>query len=95
MIDDEKQPATIKPFALSVPATAVFINSGKSTVWEKLARGELEAVKDGARTKVTMASIERHVTSWPPAKFHPLKPRRRATHVVRRPRQRAENPNAR
>jgi hypothetical protein len=88
MIDDEKPQATIKPFALSVPATAAFTDSGESTIWEKLARGALEAVKDGTRTKVTMASIERHVASLPPAKFHPLKPRRRATHVARRPRPR-------
>jgi hypothetical protein len=34
-----------------------------------------------------MASIERHVATRPKAKFQPLKPRRRATHIVRRPRE--------
>ena len=72
MIDDSK----FKPFAVSVSAAARIIGSGKSTIWEKLAKGELDAVKDGRRTKVILASIERHVASWPRAKFQPHKPRR-------------------
>jgi hypothetical protein len=75
MMDDSKQPQ-LKPFAVSVTEAARITASGESTIWEKLAKGELDAVKDGGRTKVTMASIERHVASWPKAKFQPLKPRR-------------------
>jgi excisionase family DNA binding protein len=73
---------------VSVSEAARLTDSGESTIWEKLAKGELDAIKDGVRTKITMASIERHVASWPKAKFAPPKPRRRATHVARRPRQR-------
>jgi hypothetical protein len=86
-MDDNKQ-LQLKPFAVSVAEAARITDSGASTIWEKLAKGELDAVKDGVRTKVTMVSIERHVASWPKAKFQPLKPRRRATDVVHRPRQR-------
>jgi hypothetical protein len=86
-MDDNKQPQ-LKPFAVSVAEAARITDSGESTIWEKLAKGELDAVKDGVRTKVTMASLERHVASWPKAEFQPLKPRRRATHIVRRPRPR-------
>jgi excisionase family DNA binding protein len=81
-MDDNKQPQ-LKPFAVSVTEAARITASGESTIWEKLAKGELDAVKDGGRTKVTMASIERHVASWPKAKFQPLKPRRRAARAAR------------
>jgi hypothetical protein len=40
-----------------------------------LARGEYEAVKDGGRTKILVASIKRRRASLPLAKFKPL-PRR-------------------
>jgi hypothetical protein len=86
-MDDNKQPQ-LKPFAVSVAEAARITDSGESTIWEKLAKGELDAVKDGVRTKVTLASIERHVASWPKAEFQPLKPRRRAPHIARRSRQR-------
>jgi hypothetical protein len=38
---------------------------GRSSVYEMIKRGELEAYKDGARTKVTMESIERRLASLP------------------------------
>ena len=85
-MDDNKQ---LKPLLASVSEAARLIDAGESTIWDLLAKGELDAVKDGARTKILMASIERHVASRPKARFQPLKPRRRATHVVRRSRQRA------
>jgi hypothetical protein len=72
---NENSPAGLRPFAVSVSKAAKLLDSGESTVWAKLARGDLEAIKDGARTKVTLASIERHVSTWPRAKF--LKPRPR------------------
>jgi hypothetical protein len=86
--DDKKSQASLKPFAVSVADTARILDCGESTVWEKLAKGELHARKDGVRTKILMASIERHVETWPRAKFEPLKPRQRAARVVRRSRQR-------
>ena len=69
--------ASLKPFVLSVAETARLLGCGESTVWEKLARGQLIAVKDGCRTKILMSSIERHAASWPRAQFQPFKPRAR------------------
>ena len=85
-MDDNNQPQ-LKPFFVSVAEAARLTDAGESTIWDLLAKGELTAVKDGARTKILMASIERHVATRPKAKFQPLKPRRRATHVARRPRE--------
>jgi hypothetical protein len=34
-------------------------NCGASTVYERLARGEYEAVKDGSKTLITVESIKR------------------------------------
>ena len=82
-MDDNNQ---LKPLLVSVAEAARLTDAGESTIWDLLAKGELDAVKDGARTKILMASIERHVATRPKAKFQPLKPRRRATHIVRRPR---------
>jgi hypothetical protein len=76
--DHEREAVTLRPLAVSVAKAALILNSGESTIWEKLARGELDAIKDGTRTKITMASIERHAASWPKAQFKPLKPRREA-----------------
>jgi hypothetical protein len=70
----------IEPLVVSVKNAAVICDAGVSTVWEMLARGELDAVKDGARTKVTMASIKRRQANLPRATFKalaPLKRRRR------------------
>jgi hypothetical protein len=76
----------LEPFALSPKETAVYENCGVSVVYERLARGEYAAVKDGTRTKILVASIKRRREDLPQAKFQPLKPRRRD--IVRRPRQR-------
>jgi excisionase family DNA binding protein len=84
-MDDNNQPQ-LKPFFVSVAEAARLTDAGESTIWDLLAKGELTAVKDGARTKILMASIERHVATRPKAKF--LKPRRRAIHAARRPRPR-------
>jgi hypothetical protein len=78
----------LEPFALSPRETAIYENCGVSVVYERLARGEYEAVKDGTRTKIVVASIKRRRAGLPRAKFQPLKPRRRATHIGHRPRQR-------
>jgi hypothetical protein len=77
----------LEPFALSPKETAVYENCGISVVYERLARGEYAALKDGTRTKILVASIKRRREGLPQAKFQPLKPRRRAAHIVRRPRE--------
>jgi hypothetical protein len=73
----------IKPFAVPIPEAARLLGwgrkagGGRSSINEALARGELEAVKDGRRTLVTMKSIEHRAASRPRAVFKPLKPRRK------------------
>lgn len=72
---------SIKPFAVPIPEAARLLGfgrkpgGGRSSINEALARGELEAVKDGSRTLVTMESIERRAASRPRAVFKPLRPR--------------------
>jgi hypothetical protein len=66
----------LEPFALSPKETATIENCGVSVVYERLARGEYEAVKDGTRTKILVESIKRRRASLPKAMFQPLKPRR-------------------
>ena len=75
-LPEEETKASIKPYAVSVAKAAQILDSGESTIWEKLAKGQLTACKDGVRTKILMASIERHIATWPKAEFKPLKPRR-------------------
>jgi hypothetical protein len=63
---------------LSVRDTALVEDCGESVVWERLARGEYEAIKDGTRTKILPESIRRRRASLPRAEFKPPKPRTRA-----------------
>jgi len=64
----------IAPIGLTVRQTSKVENASRSTVYERLARGEYDAVKDGKRTLITLESIERrrHATLTP-AKFKPLR----------------------
>jgi nitroimidazol reductase NimA-like FMN-containing flavoprotein (pyridoxamine 5'-phosphate oxidase superfamily) len=73
----------------SVNTTAEIEDSGVSVVWDRLARGEYDGVKDGTRTKITGESILRRRASLPRAEFKPPKPR--ASH--RRRQQSPENRN--
>jgi hypothetical protein len=67
--------ATIEPFAVPILEAARLLGrgrkarGGRSSICELLARGELDAVKDGRLTLVTMASIRRLHASRPPAVF--------------------------
>jgi hypothetical protein len=65
----------LEPFAISVKETAVYDNCGRSVVYERLARGEYEAIKDGTRTKIIVASIKRRRAGLSKATFKPLPPR--------------------
>jgi hypothetical protein len=60
----------VKPIALSINETGKALGGeghplSRNTIYRMLARGELEAFKFGARTMVTMASIEAAVASAP------------------------------
>jgi hypothetical protein len=69
--------APLEPFAVSPREAAILENCGRTVIYERLARGEYTAVKDGTRTKILFESIKRRRATLPPAKFKPLTPRRR------------------
>ena len=53
----------MKPIALSIPETGKALGGerdplSRNTIYRMIGRGELEAFKLGARTMVTLASIE-------------------------------------
>src|SRR5262245_48168667 len=50
---------SIEPIFLSISATAETLATSPSEIYQRLARGELTAVKDGSRTKVTYESVKR------------------------------------
>jgi hypothetical protein len=58
--------AQLEPFAISPRQAAKLEDCGLTLMYERLKRGEYEAVKDGTRTKIVLESIKR----------------RRATHLL-------------
>ncbi len=67
----------IEPLLVSIKNTAAMTAAGVSTVWELVALGEYDAVKDGGRTKITMESIKRRLANLPRATFKAPAPRKR------------------
>jgi excisionase family DNA binding protein len=54
---------------LSVPAAAQRLGVGRSTLYELLGRGALEAVRIGRRTLVPAAAVEHLIATLPRAQF--------------------------
>ena len=57
----------LEPLAISIPQTSE-ITQGEfrgSQVYERISRGEYEAVKSGSRTLVIFESVKRHLASLP------------------------------
>jgi hypothetical protein len=67
--------AGLEPLGLSVKETAAVERCGVSTVWERLAAGEYEAIKDGAKTLITVKSIQKRREGLLPATYKPFKSR--------------------
>src|SRR5262245_32583768 len=61
--------ANVEPIFVSVAATAEILATSRSEIYQRIARGELTAVKDGSRTKVTYDSVKRLAESLPKAKM--------------------------
>jgi hypothetical protein len=57
---------------LAPKLTAVVDACGLATVYQRLAAGEYEAVKDGRNTKVTTESIKRRRAGLPRAEYKPV-----------------------
>jgi hypothetical protein len=71
----------LRPITVSIKDAQAITGISRSRVYEAIGNGELDAVKDGDRILVTMASIERRQAALPRARIKPPKPRsaRRAT----------------
>jgi hypothetical protein len=78
-IDDQQRSQTpvLEPTHVSIPE-ARRLTGGKSrtSLYTAIARGELDAVKDGTKTLITLASIRRRQANLPPAKIKPPTPPR-------------------
>jgi hypothetical protein len=72
-------PTFPEPYAVSVrDARPLLGNRSLSSIYDMLAKGELEAVKDGKRTLIVVASIRARQEALPKATFASPSPRRRA-----------------
>jgi hypothetical protein len=69
----------VPPFAVRIPtAQKVLGDKSRSTIYEAVGRGELVAVKDGAKTLITVESIKGYCAAMPPAQIKPPTPRKKA-----------------
>ena len=58
----------LKPRAVPIKTARVLLgNKARSEIYEAAKRGELDLVKDGFRTLVTLQSIESYQAKWPRA----------------------------
>jgi excisionase family DNA binding protein len=69
----------VDPIFVSIAAAAEILATSRSEIYQKLGRGELEAVKDGARTKITYASVKRLAAALPKATIKLYVPRNPTT----------------
>jgi len=60
--------ANVEPIFVSVAAAAEILATSRSEIYQRIARGELDAVKDGSRTKVTYDSVKRMAAALPKAR---------------------------
>lgn len=68
----------LEPYAVSIPETQRLLgDKSHSGVYELLGSGKLVAVKDGAKTLITLNSIREYSAGLPRAKIKPPAPRRR------------------
>jgi excisionase family DNA binding protein len=61
----------VEPLLVSIADAASILATSRSEIYQGLARGELDAVKDGTRTKVTFASVKRRAEALPKAQLKP------------------------
>jgi hypothetical protein len=60
----------MRPFAVTIPdAQQILGRKARSQIYQAIGRGELEAVKDGAKTLVVVASIVRYCGQMRPAQI--------------------------
>jgi excisionase family DNA binding protein len=79
------EPASLQPLLCRIPLAAATLGHGERFIYEKIATGEIEAVKSGRRTLVVVASLQRYAAALPPAKIKPITRRAPISHRRRRP----------
>ena len=57
------------PITVTITETVRLTGKSRASIYEAIARGQLRAVKDGARTLVTFKSIKARQASLPTAKI--------------------------
>jgi hypothetical protein len=62
----------VQPILCSIPKAGATINHCTRFIYEKIATGEIEAVKSGKRTLVVVASLHKYAEKLPPAKIKPI-----------------------
>jgi hypothetical protein len=59
------------PITVAIPEAMRLTGMSRSGIYEAIGSGNLDGVKDGSRTLITMASIRRRQAALPPAKIKP------------------------
>jgi hypothetical protein len=78
----------LEPFAVPIKTARMLLgDKAHSSIYEEIGRGRLVAIKDGAKTLITLASIKRYMTGLPAAKIKPSRPRRPHPDRLRRRKQ--------
>jgi hypothetical protein len=76
MSSDDQQTAA-PPFAVPIPeARRRLGNKSRGSLYEALGRGQLVGIKDGSKTLILTASIDRYLASLPRAVFKSPNPPR-------------------
>jgi hypothetical protein len=69
----------LTPFAVPIDVTRELLGGkARSQIYEAIGRGELDAIKDGKRTLIVVASIARYCARMQPAKIKVPSPRKKA-----------------
>ena len=55
----------LKPFVVNVSTAMRLGDWSRATLYDKINKGRLEAVKDGVRTKIILSSIKHELASLP------------------------------
>jgi hypothetical protein len=79
----------LKPYAVKInDARKLLAGKCRSGIYEAIAAGKLDAIKDGERTLITVASIERYnqaLPAWKLAKSRPPEKKKNAPRRRNRP----------
>jgi hypothetical protein len=65
----QHQPPAMEPLVVSIPEVTRIAGISRSEVYRRLCKGQLRAIKSGARTLILMESLRQHLASLPAATF--------------------------